>query len=35
MRQHLFVCIINVVEEYDDYFVHKRIAVGVLGLSCL
>eukprot|EP00267_Zea_mays_P038049 XP_008676146.1 uncharacterized protein LOC103652311 [Zea mays] len=25
----------NVVEEYDNYFVQKRNAVGVLGLSCL
>jgi len=25
----------NVVEEHDDYFVQKRNAAGVLGLSCL
>jgi hypothetical protein len=25
----------NVVEEHDDYFVQKRNAVGVLGLTCL
>ena len=35
MRRHVFVRIMNVVEEYDDYFVQKRNATGTLGLSCL
>ena len=35
MRRHVFVCIMNAVEEYDDYFVQKRNAAGTLGLSCL
>jgi hypothetical protein len=35
MKQHLFVRIMNVVEEHDDYFIQKRNATGTLGLSCL
>ena len=35
MRRHVFVRIMNAVEEYDDYFVQKRNAAGPLGLSCL
>jgi hypothetical protein len=35
MRWHLFVRIIKIVEEHDDYFVQKRNAVSTLGLSCL
>ncbi|XP_021304964.1 uncharacterized protein LOC110430969 [Sorghum bicolor] len=35
MRRHMFVCIMNAVEMYDDYFVQKRNAAGTLGLSCL
>ena len=33
MWRHVFVRIMNVVEEYDDYFVQKRNAAGTLGLS--
>jgi hypothetical protein len=35
MRRHLFVRIMNTVEEHDDYFVQKRNATDVLGLYCL
>jgi hypothetical protein len=35
MRRHLFVRIMNAVEEHDDYFVQKRNAASTLGLSCL
>jgi hypothetical protein len=35
MRRHLFIRIMNAVEEHDDYFVQKRNAAGTLGLSCL
>jgi hypothetical protein len=35
MRRHVFVHIMNVVEEHDAYFVQKRNVVGTLGLSCL
>jgi hypothetical protein len=35
MRRHLFIRIMNVVEEHDDYFVQKRNAAGTLGLSYL
>jgi hypothetical protein len=35
MRRPVFLCIMNAVDEYDDYFVQKRNAAGVLGLSCL
>jgi hypothetical protein len=34
MRRHLFICIMNVVEEHNDYFVLKRNAAGNLGLFC-
>jgi hypothetical protein len=35
MRRHLFVRIMNVVEEHNDYFVQKRNAAGTLGLPFL
>ena len=35
MRRHVFLLIMKAVEEHDDYFVQKRNAAGVLGLSCL
>ena len=35
MRRHVFLRIMKAVEEHDDYFVQKRNAAGVLGLSCL
>ena len=35
MSRELFVRIMNAVEAYDDYFVQKRNAANVLGLSCL
>ncbi|XP_034586700.2 uncharacterized protein [Setaria viridis] len=35
MRRTLFVRIWNAVEQHDEYFVQKRNAVGVLGLSSL
>ena len=35
MRRPVFLRIMNAVEEHDDYFVQKRNADGVLGLSCL
>jgi hypothetical protein len=35
MRRHLFVRIMNIVEEHDDYFVQKRNVTGTLRLSCL
>jgi hypothetical protein len=35
MRLHDFVCIMNAVEEHDDYFVQERNAVGTSGLSYL
>ena len=31
----MFVRIMNVVKEHDDYFVQKRNEVGTLGLTCL
>ena len=34
MSRDLFVRIMNAVESYDDYFVQKRSAANVLGLSC-
>ena len=34
MSRHLFVRIMNVVEAHDDYFVQKRNAANILGLSC-
>ena len=34
MSRDLFVCIMNAIESYDDYFVKKRSATNVLGLSC-
>jgi hypothetical protein len=35
MRRHVFVCIMNAVEKHDDYFIQKRNAAGMLGLSYL
>ncbi|RLM80889.1 hypothetical protein C2845_PM12G16490 [Panicum miliaceum] len=35
MKRHVFMRIMNVVEERDEYFVQKRNAEGTLGLSCL
>jgi hypothetical protein len=35
MKHHVFVRITNAIEEHDDYFVQKRNATGILGLSCL
>jgi hypothetical protein len=34
MSRELFKRIINAIEEHDDYFVQKRNAANVLGLSC-
>jgi hypothetical protein len=34
MSRELFLHIINTVESHDDYFVQKRNAANVLGLSC-
>ena len=34
MSRELFLRIMNVVESHDDYFVKKRNAANVLGLSC-
>ena len=34
MSRELFKRIMNAVEEHDDYFVQKRNAANVLGLSC-
>jgi hypothetical protein len=35
MRRPVFLRIMNVVEKHDNYFVQKRNAAGVLGLSSL
>ncbi|XP_015692412.1 uncharacterized protein LOC102706567 [Oryza brachyantha] len=35
MRRHVFLRILNVVEEHDNYFVQKRNAADTLGLSCV
>jgi hypothetical protein len=35
MRRHLFVHIMNVVEQHGDYFIQKRNAADTLGLSCM
>ena len=34
MSKELFLRIMNAVEAHDDYFVQKRNAANVLGLSC-
>ena len=34
MSQDCFLRIMNAVESYNDYFVQKRSATNVLGLSC-
>jgi hypothetical protein len=35
MRRHVFVRIMNAVEEHDDYFIQKMNTASTLGLSCL
>jgi len=35
MRRTLFVRIWNAIEQHDQYFVQKRNAAGILGLSSL
>jgi hypothetical protein len=35
MRRPVFLRIMDVVEEHDNYFVKKQNAAGMLGLSCL
>jgi hypothetical protein len=35
MRRPVFLRIMDVVEEHDNYFVQKQNAAGMLGLSCL
>ena len=35
MKQHIFMRIMNTVEENDEYCVQKRNAAGTLELSCL
>ena len=35
MKRHVFMRIMNAIEEHDEYFVQKRNAAGTLGLSCL
>ncbi|XP_059663804.1 uncharacterized protein LOC132309518 [Cornus florida] len=35
MRRELFLCILNDVKAYDDYFIQKRDATGRLGLSSI
>ncbi|XP_059633746.1 uncharacterized protein LOC132276364 [Cornus florida] len=35
MRRELFLCILNDVKAYDDYFVQKNDATGRLGLSSI
>ena len=34
MSRELFLRIMNDIEAHDDYFVQKRDAANVLGLSC-
>ena len=34
MSRHIFLRIMNAVEAHDDYFVQKRNAANILGLSC-
>jgi hypothetical protein len=34
MNRNLFLRIMNAVEAHDNYFLQKRDAAGVLGLSC-
>ena len=34
MSRPLFLCIINAIEDQDDYFVQKINAISILGLSC-
>ena len=34
MSRPLFLRIMNAVEDHNDYFVKKRNAVGIPGLSC-
>ena len=35
MRQLVFLRIMKVAKEHNDYFVQKRNAAGVLRVSCL
>ena len=35
MSRPLFLRIMHAVENHDDYFVQKRNAANILGLSCL
>ncbi|XP_059638681.1 uncharacterized protein LOC132280948 [Cornus florida] len=35
MRRKLFLCILNDVKAYDDYFVQKKDVTGRLGLSSI
>ena len=35
MGHTLFLYILQAVEQHDEYFVQKRNAVGILGLSSL
>jgi hypothetical protein len=35
MRRHVFVCIMNAIEEHDNYFIEKMNVAGMLGVSCL
>ena len=35
MRRHLFLRLVGALQQHDDYFVQKRDAAGILGLSPL
>jgi hypothetical protein len=35
MRRHLFLKLVDALQQHDDYFVQKRDAAGILGLSPL
>jgi hypothetical protein len=35
MQRHLFLCVVQAVEDYDDYFQQRHDATGKLGLSAL
>jgi hypothetical protein len=35
MRRHVFVRIMNTIEEYEGYYIQKRNTTGTLRLSCL
>jgi hypothetical protein len=34
MKRHVFLRIMNAVQEHDNYFMQKRNAAGILELSC-